>query len=600
MTKFVGFNVNQLARIANSLGYEGPMGKFHEYLQETPEAMEKYNYIQKSVADMVDAEEGEAPVPVQEFDEGGLVGPLAGMGDTSIQRMANPALPDGGTMEAAKVEHDATQDIAAGTGQVAPTTAIAPNVAKATQGTATAAPTTAANTTTAKEVAQDVANTVNGNQAAQGNISDTVTPAQAAAVLDSVNAAQGTAGTVNRDFIDNRTVGANELVEGATANQADVTTTLAQAGDTSVSGQMAKFEQDFADGNVPAWAAGPIRHANAAMLARGLGASSMAGMAIVQASLEAAIPIAQGDANAAMEVAKIRAQFLGQEFDQSFQTKVMNAQKISEVANMKFTAEQTIGLENARMAQTMDLSNLTNNQAVVMAKAAELSQVNMANLNNKQQAEVQNAQSFLQMDMANLTNEQQTAMFNTQQKVQSLFTDQAATNASRQFNATSENQTDQFFANVATQVSQFNAAQKTAIEQSNAGAENAAKQFDKTVENQRDQFNAQNALVISQSNSRWRRDIATADNAAQNYANQVNAESILNMSNQAYDNLWQNYRDTMEWAFIGGENERDRVASLKAQELRGSQQLDIAEYQADAESSASIGGFIGDVLDIFF
>ena len=48
------------------------------------------------------------------------------------------------------------------------------------------------------------------------------------------------------------------------------------------------------------------------------------------------------------------------------------------------------------------------------------------------------------MDMRNLDISQQNDMFTNQSVVQSLFTDAAAENASRQFNATSENQTNQF------------------------------------------------------------------------------------------------------------------------------------------------------------
>jgi predicted Zn-dependent protease len=62
------------------------------------------------------------------------------------------------------------------------------------------------------------------------------------------------------------------------------------------------------------------------MQQRGLGASSMAGQALVQAALEASIPIAVGDANANMQVAQVRAAFLNQEFDQANQQidKVLN------------------------------------------------------------------------------------------------------------------------------------------------------------------------------------------------------------------------------------------------------------------------------------
>ena len=89
----------------------------------------------------------------------------------------------------------------------------------------------------------------------------------------------------------------------------------------------------------------------------------MAGMAVVQAAMEAALPIAQMDAankqQVAMESARQRAQFLNMEFTQEFQTKVLqNAAKISEIANMNFTADQQVALENARMAQTMNLAQL--------------------------------------------------------------------------------------------------------------------------------------------------------------------------------------------------------------------------------------------------
>ena len=63
-----------------------------------------------------------------------------------------------------------------------------------------------------------------------------------------------------------------------------------------VKGQLDELMSDFEPGRTPPWAAGAMRAANAAMAARGLGASSMAGMAVVQAAMESALPIAQMDA----------------------------------------------------------------------------------------------------------------------------------------------------------------------------------------------------------------------------------------------------------------------------------------------------------------
>ena len=142
------------------------------------------------------------------------------------------------------------------------------------------------------------------------------------------------------------------------------------------------------------------------MAARGLPASGMTGQAILQAALEAALPIAQADANVfaqfevqnlsnrqqvAMFGAQQRANFLELEFNQDFQMRVSNAARIADIANINFSADQQIALENSRMAQTVDLANLNNRQAKVMADAAALTNLDMAELNNRQQAAVLNA-----------------------------------------------------------------------------------------------------------------------------------------------------------------------------------------------------------------
>ena len=67
------------------------------------------------------------------------------------------------------------------------------------------------------------------------------------------------------------------------------------------------------------------------------------------------------------------------------------------------------------------------------------------NLANNQQAAVINAQAYLQMDMANLSNQQQSNLQNLQARQQTLLTDNAARNAALQFNATSQNQVNQFY-----------------------------------------------------------------------------------------------------------------------------------------------------------
>ena len=285
---------------------------------------------------------------------------------------------------------------------------------------------------------------------------------------------------------------------------------------------------DF-EGNVPPpWAAGAMRQATAIMAKRGLAASSMAGQAIVQAAMESALPIAMQDAQTvasfeaqnlsnrqqrAMLAAQQRAQFMGMEFDQAFQARVQNASKISDIANLNFTAEQQIALENAQLAQTMDLANLDNRQAVVMAQAsANIAQADMVNLENRQQAAVQNAQNFLQMDFRNLDISQQNDMFKTQSVMQSLFTDAAAENASNSLTQQVKIKPISFLQSKST-VNQFNVSQSNSMEQYNVGQTNALEQFKQQVKNQREQFNATNGLVIAQANAQWRQQLSTINNA---------------------------------------------------------------------------------------
>ena len=448
----------------------------------------------------------------------------------------------------------------------------------------------------ATTAADQVAGVTDGLTAAQGAVS---AEALASAATADPTQITGT-GTDNMQQIAEatrvtpvapRVVQPGELISGSAVDMAAVNAAIdiqaAQANPSeqaTVQGQLAGLMQDFEGTEPPAWAAGALRNATAQMAARGLGASSMAGQALVQAAMESALPIAMQDASTfakfegqnlsnrqqtAMFGAQQRAQFLGMQFTQDFQSRVANASRIADVANMNFTAEQQVALENARMAQTVDITNLNAINAKVMADAAAMSQMDMANLNNRQQASVQNAQAFLTMDMKNLDIEQQTNMFKAQSNIQSIFSDQSAINAAAQFNAASENQTNQFFANMATQVQQFNAG----------------------MDVQRDQFNAQNALVVAQANAQWRQNTSTINTGAQNEANRAAALAANSITQQMVDTVWQRERDIMDYAFRQSESATDRALSV----FLADKQVDLAEWesgQADSRSKKEGLGFV--------
>lgn len=499
-----------------------------------------------------------------------------------------------------------------GTGEV---TAPTPQGQVSTAGPAALAETpvaTPAATMEAAKVTPQVTEELTGLEAAQGEVSPEaqVTAAQQTeSSVSELEAAQGEA--ILMDNPVQREIQEGELISGSAvdAQKVEKMNSQLQAAQATpsekatVQGQLEELMQDFEGGATPPWAAGAMRNAQAMLAQRGIGASSMAGQAVIQAAMESALPIAQVDASTraqfesqnlsnrqqvAMFAAEQRAKFLELDFNQEFQSRVQNAARIADIANMNFTAEQQIALENSRIANTMNLQNLSNRQAMVIAEASALANLDMANLNNRQQAAVQNAQAFLQMDMANLDNEQQTSIFKTQQRVNALLSDQAAENAAEQFNAASENQTNQFFADLASTTSRFNADQKNAISQFNAGQENAMEQFNTSIEEQREQFNANNRLIIAQANAKWRQDISTVNTAAENEALMEAAKTANAFTNAALDQIWQRERDLMNFAFTQAENKLDRDLSI----LLGDKELAGVNAQIAAENDRMAGAGI--------
>ena len=629
MAMFTGFKPQGLQKIASKMGYAGRMEEFDQYLQQNPDKqremivyqgkaqeMAKGGMVKKMAVGGVTPYNQPAPrsLPQQNVPQLSVTDDTT-VDELSAQQTINPALAAGATTIPVGTQLTQEQMLTPTDGQVSGTVSVPTAMAQTTMTNQTAP--TATNLMDASGVAEQVNTSLDTLQAAQTNETDprsqVLAAQQTASSVGNLTSAQGNAILLENPV--QRQVQSGELVSGAAnAETASAYAEQIQAASATpsdkatVQGQLEELTSNFDAANPPAWAAGTLRAVQAQMAARGLGASSMAGQAMIQGALESALPIAQADASIqasfeqanlsnrqqrAMLAAEQRATFLGLEFTQEFQARVQNSSRIGDIANMNFTAEQSIALENSRSANTMNLNNLSNNQALTMAEAASLANLDMSNLNNRQQTSVQNAQAFMQMDMANLSNQQQSDLFKAQQRTQSLFTDQAAKNASKQFNASSENQTDQFFSSLASQTAQFNATQANAQSQFNAGQSNTVERFNAELNNQRDQFNAQNQMVIAQSNATWRRQIATADTASVNRANELNASALLDVSKTSYDNLWQYYADSMEWAWTSAENELDRVATLAEAQLTADQQDAASRRQSSSAAGSAVGGLIG-------
>ena len=384
---FKGFKPQGLQKIATRMGYAGSMEKFDDYLKQNPDK-EREMIVYRSKAQEM------AKGGVVKLQEGGETTNTAttttaqpNIEDFSTQQALSPTLPVGGATVATDTPITTQQDVATTSGQVTgEVKTAAPIQAAVTQ--ATAPTLTTAAQTEASQVSPEIKNATTTMQAAQGIVSQQaqVNPAQQnQSAVSNLQAAQGTATQLQNPV--QRQIETNELITpSANAETASTYAEQIQAAEASpstqatVQGQLASLTSNFDASNPPAWAAGTLRAVQAQMAQRGLGASSMAGQAMIQGALEAALPIAQADAQTiasfeqanlsnrqqrAMLAAQQRATFIGQEFDQAFQTRVQNSVKIADIANMNFTAEQQIALENSRAANTVGLANLSNNQATV-------------------------------------------------------------------------------------------------------------------------------------------------------------------------------------------------------------------------------------------
>ena len=291
----------------------------------------------------------------------------------------------------------------------------------------------------------------------------------------------------------------------------------------------------------------------------------------------------------------------------------LGAQKLVE-SNM---AKRGLGA-SSMYAEALAQGVMQSATPIAAADAATYKEMIFQNLNNRQQAAVSNAQAYLQMDMANLNNRQQTALQNQNVRQAQLFSDQAAANAAAQFNATSQNQVDHFYNNLATTVAtsnaqradamnQFavseankleaqNANNATAVAQQNAQTEAAVSQFNSQLEDQRQRFNVQNQQVIDQSNAQWRRNINTANTAAANAANQTNAQNLLNMSNFAMSSLWQQWRDEASWTNEASQNNLQRLHAMAVAALERQTAFDLQDQASTDGLFQLLGKFAAGVF----
>ena len=406
--------------------------------------------------------------------------------------------------------------------------------------------------------------------------------------------------------------------------------------------QLAELFKGIEEGGPPpVWAAPAVRKVTAIMQQRGLGSSSMAAAATMQAMMESGIPIAAQDAqkyatiqlqnlnneqqaalqNAAavlqMDMANLNTVAATQELDPKATTRYQLAElfkgieeggpppvwaapavrkvtaimqqrglgssSMAAAATMQAMMESGIPIaaQDAQKYATIQLQNLNNEQQAALQNAAAVLQMDMANLNNRQQAAVNNAKAFLSMDMANLTNEQQANTLTYQSRAQALLSDAAAKNTAAQFNAKSENDVQEFFTELGVQIESANIQRGIALKQFNSNQKVAIAQFNSQMEVAADQFNANMQLQIDQSNAVWRRNVNTRNNAMENEANRQNALNMLSIQQNSLNQMWQKYRDKAAWVAKISENAKDRAHNAAMQAAAISANADAYDDKYD-------------------
>jgi hypothetical protein len=483
------FTSKQKEIVARKLGYDGPMQGFDEFIASSPALQSKYNMVtQKYVERMANggmvkkyADGGNVTGATVTTDDRGV--PIV-QGDTKLEAVKIQETPD------QIIDTDVAPTTATTATAQSGDAATVSQPDKIDTSTVTASTSTPAVTEAMKGVdaAKGAVSDKAQVEAAQGEVSkealaeaqkvdekyiqevtakerktgsDELVTAQTEEFAPTVEAAQAAApkaieaaqGVVRQEEIAKAAQIKEEDMAQATAITADGLApdavavaarlekftvddgTLAEAAQgnveaqATVQGQLTELMKSFDDGKTPAWAAGAIRAANAAMASRGLGGSSMAATAVFQAAMESALPIASQDAqtfaqmgmqnlNNRQQVALANAaaqQGLSlQNLSNEQQAALQNSANAFSLQSQNLSNMQQTMIANAQIKASLQGQNLSNQQQANLAEAARYAEVANMNLNNIQQARLQDSMNTVQVDLANLSNKQQSYVVNAQ------------------------------------------------------------------------------------------------------------------------------------------------------------------------------------------
>ena len=255
--------------------------------------------------------------------------------------------------------------------------------------------------------------------------------------------------------------------------------------ESTVQGQLENLMTQFEGGQVPAWAAGAIRTAENMLADRGMGASSMAGAAIVQAAMEAATPIAAAD-----------------------------AQTYRRMQELNLNNRQQAEVLNAQMTMQLDLANLSNEQ-----------QARVTNTSNRVQALFRDQAAVNSAKQFNASSEQQNDQFFASLSNNAAQFKAAQSNAMERFNAGQLNAVDQFNSTLRNTREQFNQKNAILIDQANAVYRRNINTANTALQNAENEFNVRNMFNLTQT---------ARANLLQEQRDQINFARVNSVNEQSF------------------------------------------------------------------
>ena len=289
-----------------------------------------------------------------------------------------------------------------------------------------------------------------------------------------------------------------------------------------------------------------------------------AGQVNAQLAQQMGLANLSNEQSAAMFNAQINANFDMSQMSNEQQMEMANSKFMQTMTATKFSADQQTAIQNATALTQVDLANADARTRVSVENAKNFLTMDMANLNNEQQGIVMDQQMAQQTLLSDQAAKNAALQFGatSQNQIDQFMISQS--NNMKQFNTSARNAMESFNVTEANRTAAIEAGNTLQADSLTAQLEVDISKFNASIDNQRDQWNAANAQAVEQSNIQWRRQANTANTAAANAANQTNVQNAYNISALDQTQMWQTLRDEASYIRQAYENNEQREAQLIA------------------------------------